>query len=287
MHQDEWESVRLWRRENIVSHSRTSRREREPVANTFPFFSLSDWLACSDRCKLDFFVSLSVFLDVEAIQFWSRATWTMWIFSFLLESTTMRVASCRIFSMSNSSSLLTSSLSTSFNSSHSSHKSDGEWIITGLSLVIFVLALLGNTAALVVMFGSRGPIRLTNNKYLMNLACADLLRACFMPFTIIARMQRNFMFGPIICKVLPIVQGKSHFMDEGAFSQVDRDSSVASVNIFCSSPKLFYHLVALQLEDLSIWCHSQGTICIFHCLFLCWLNPLFEVESDSLLSRRN
>jgi len=76
---------------------------------------------------------------------------------------------------------------------------------------MFTLALLGNTAALVVMFGSRGPIRLTSNKYLVNLACADLLRACFMPFTIIARMNRNFMFGPIICKILPVVQGKFFF----------------------------------------------------------------------------
>ena len=72
--------------------------------------------------------------------------------------------------------------------------------------MIFVLAVLGNSAALIVMFGSRGPIRLTNNKYLVNLACADLLRASFMPFTIIARMKRNFMFGPVICKILPIVQ---------------------------------------------------------------------------------
>jgi hypothetical protein len=29
-----------------------------------------------------------------------------------------------------------------------------------------------------------------------------------MPFTIIARMKRNFMFGKMICKILPIVQGR-------------------------------------------------------------------------------
>jgi len=84
---------------------------------------------------------------------------------------------------------------------------DAEWITNSVSLIIFVLAFIGNTAALIVMFGSRGSIRLTNNKYLANLACADLLRACFMPFTIIARMKRNFMFGKMICKILPIVQG--------------------------------------------------------------------------------
>ncbi len=93
-------------------------------------------------------------------------------------------------------------------SSNHSNISDAEWITNGVSLIIFILAFIGNTAALIVMFGSRGPIRLTNNKYLANLACADLLRACFMPFTIIARMKRNFMFGKMICKILPIVQGR-------------------------------------------------------------------------------
>ncbi|CAF4461627.1 unnamed protein product, partial [Rotaria magnacalcarata] len=105
---------------------------------------------------------------------------------------------CRTFIYRNSSIL-------SSPSNHS-HISDAEWITNSISLIIFVLAFIGNTAALIVMFGSRGPIRLTNSRYLANLACADLLRACFMPFTIIARMKRNFMFGKMICKILPIVQ---------------------------------------------------------------------------------
>ncbi|CAF4801157.1 unnamed protein product [Rotaria sp. Silwood1] len=100
-------------------------------------------------------------------------------------------------------------------SSHSnySHISDAEWITNSISLIIFILAFIGNTAALIVMFGPRGSIRLTNNKYLANLACADLLRACFMPFTIIARMKKNFIFGKMICKILPIVQGLSVAVD--------------------------------------------------------------------------
>lgn len=113
----------------------------------------------------------------------------------------MHIPSCRVSINRNSTALLP------LNGTISSNKSDGEWVLNSISVVIFIFALLGNAAALVVMFGSRGPIRLTNNKYLVNLACADLLRACFMPFTIIARMKRNFMFGPIICQVLPIVQG--------------------------------------------------------------------------------
>ena len=118
----------------------------------------------------------------------------------------MSISSCRISTNRNLSNIISI---VSLNSTNNSNKIDGEWILNSLSLIIFVLALLGNAAALIVMFGSRGPIRLTNNKYLVNLACADLLRACFMPFTIIARMKKNFMFGAVICKVLPIVQGNA------------------------------------------------------------------------------
>lgn len=124
----------------------------------------------------------------------------------------MLISSCRTFTPRNTSHLLWNLTVFSSNVSRSSSISDGEWIINSISLIIFVLAVLGNTAALFVMFGSRGPVRLTNNKYLVNLACADLLRACFMPFTIIARVKRNFVFGPLICKILPVVQGNLNWI---------------------------------------------------------------------------
>jgi hypothetical protein len=92
--------------------------------------------------------------------------------------------------------------------SNHSKITDAEWITNSISLLMFLLAFVGNAAALMVMFASRGPIRLTNNRYLANLAVADLLRTCFIPFTIIARMKRNFIFGKIICRILPVVQGE-------------------------------------------------------------------------------
>jgi hypothetical protein len=131
----------------------------------------------------------------------------------------MSIKLCRTFAYRNSS--------VPFSPSNQLNISDAaEWITNSISLIIFVLAFIGNTAALIVMFGSRGPIRITNNKYLANLACADLLRACFMPFTIIARMKKNFMFGSMICKILPIVQGTSF----------DRENSIRQTknqNLFC------------------------------------------------------
>ncbi|CAF1093162.1 unnamed protein product [Adineta steineri] len=117
----------------------------------------------------------------------------------------MTIGLCGTFVYRNSSISLSSSSPSP--STNPSNITDAEWIINSITLIIFILAFLGNTAALIVMFGKRGSIRLTNNKYLANLACADLLRACSMPFTIIARMKRNFIFGRMICKILPIVQG--------------------------------------------------------------------------------
>lgn len=124
----------------------------------------------------------------------------------------MSTGICRSVSFRNSTPSLSSSSSPSSSSlatpSNQTNISDAEWITHSISLIMFLTAFVGNTAALIVMFASRGPIRLTNNKYLANLACADLLRACFIPFTIIARMKRNFIFGGVICKILPIVQGE-------------------------------------------------------------------------------
>jgi hypothetical protein len=125
----------------------------------------------------------------------------------------MLISACRTFTNRTSSIILPITTISPSNLTNLSNRFDGEWVINSISLIIFILALLGNTAALVVMFGSRGPIRLTNNKYLVNLACADLLRSCFMPFTIIARMKRSFMFGPFICKILPVVQGNLNYLN--------------------------------------------------------------------------
>ncbi|CAM4884649.1 unnamed protein product [Rotaria socialis] len=167
----------------------------------------------------------------------------------------MFISACRTFTHRNSSYSLLNLSIYSANIVRSSHISDGEWIINSISLIIFVLAVLGNTAALFVMFGSRGPVRLTNNKYLVNLACADLLRACFMPFTIIARVKRNFVFGPLICKILPIVQGLSVAVDVFTLVCISVERYIA----ICRP------LLILKLQSLRFANFFNGLI-----LFLIW-----------------
>ena len=115
-----------------------------------------------------------------------------------LSDQTMACAACR--------SLAERNFSSSSASNHS-NTSEAEWITNGLSLLIALIAFLGNSAALFIMFMSRLRARSAHDKYLLNLAVADLLRACFIPFTAIVRLKRNFIFGKLICRLLPVIQG--------------------------------------------------------------------------------
>lgn len=49
----------------------------------------------------------------------------------------------------------------------------------------------------------------SRNLYIVNLAIADLaLCSICMPFTLIALIQREWTFGSLLCKMVPVVQGK-------------------------------------------------------------------------------
>ena len=96
-------------------------------------------------------------------------------------------------------------MTTSF-SNHSTITSI-DWVLNVASSLAFLTALVGNSAALLVIFSARGRTRLTANQYLANLALADLLRTCLIPFTIISRMKQAFIFGNTLCKLLPFIQG--------------------------------------------------------------------------------
>jgi len=83
----------------------------------------------------------------------------------------------------------------------------GTWITIFLYSIIFLLAVIGNLLVILTLIQSR-RMRTITNVFLLNLAISDLLLGIFcMPFTLIGMLLRDFIFGEIMCKLLPYLQG--------------------------------------------------------------------------------
>lgn len=73
--------------------------------------------------------------------------------------------------------------------------------------VIFLLAVIGNLLVILTLIQSR-RMRTITNLFLLNLAVSDLFLGVFcMPFTLVGMLLRNFIFGELMCKMLPYLQG--------------------------------------------------------------------------------
>lgn len=92
--------------------------------------------------------------------------------------------------------------------SHSTPWNDsGTWITIFLYSIIFLLAVIGNLLVILTLIQSR-RMRTITNVFLLNLAISDLLLGIFcMPFTLIGMLLRDFIFGEVMCKLLPYLQG--------------------------------------------------------------------------------
>lgn len=82
----------------------------------------------------------------------------------------------------------------------------GTWIIC-LYSVIFLLAVIGNLLVIFTLIQSR-RMRTITNVFLLNLAVSDLFLGVFcMPITLVGMLLRDFIFGELMCKLLPYLQG--------------------------------------------------------------------------------
>ncbi|XP_063903995.1 cholecystokinin receptor [Zophobas morio] len=89
-----------------------------------------------------------------------------------------------------------------------------QWYETGritipLYAVIFMLAVVGNTLVILTLVKNQ-RMRTITNLFLLNLAVSDLLLGVLcIPFTLIGTLLRHFVFGEVMCKLLPFLQACS------------------------------------------------------------------------------
>lgn len=86
-----------------------------------------------------------------------------------------------------------------------------EWnsvkLLLTLYSIIFLLATIGNSLVILTLVQNK-RMRTITNVFLLNLAISDLFLGVFcMPFTLVGSILRNFIFGEIMCKLLPYLQG--------------------------------------------------------------------------------
>lgn len=80
-----------------------------------------------------------------------------------------------------------------------------------LYATILLLAVIGNFLVIITLVQNR-RMRTITNVFLLNLAVSDILLGVLcMPFTLIGALLRDFVFGEVMCKVLPYLQGKKFF----------------------------------------------------------------------------
>uniref|UniRef100_A0A8W7PWJ4 G-protein coupled receptors family 1 profile domain-containing protein n=1 Tax=Anopheles coluzzii TaxID=1518534 RepID=A0A8W7PWJ4_ANOCL len=82
-------------------------------------------------------------------------------------------------------------------------------LIIPLYAIIFLLSVVGNLLVILTLAQNK-RMRTVTNVYLLNLAISDLLLGVFcMPFTLAGQVLRRFVFGSVMCKLIPYFQAVS------------------------------------------------------------------------------
>uniref|UniRef100_A0A8C0JBL3 G-protein coupled receptors family 1 profile domain-containing protein n=1 Tax=Chelonoidis abingdonii TaxID=106734 RepID=A0A8C0JBL3_CHEAB len=75
-----------------------------------------------------------------------------------------------------------------------------------LYIIIFALALLGNSLVVYIIIRQKA-MRTATNIFICSLACSDLLVTFFcIPFTLLQNVSSEWLGGPFVCKMVPFIQ---------------------------------------------------------------------------------
>ncbi|XP_064108483.1 uncharacterized protein LOC135216887 [Macrobrachium nipponense] len=84
-----------------------------------------------------------------------------------------------------------------------------EWTRIVAFSLIFVVGVVGNVLVVVTLLHHRN-LRTVTNVFLLNLAVSDLLLGVFcMPFTLVGSLLQDFVFGSLMCRLIPYMQAVS------------------------------------------------------------------------------
>lgn len=90
-------------------------------------------------------------------------------------------------------------------------ESPSGFTIIPLYSIIFLLAVIGNSLVILTLVQNK-RMRTITNLFLLNLSISDLFLGVFcMPFTLVGTVLRDFVFGELMCKLLPYLQGLCAF----------------------------------------------------------------------------
>lgn len=112
-----------------------------------------------------------------------------------------------IVTITNIPTLITTTKSIVSSTTQSTWLSNGRIQII-LYVAILLLAIVGNALVILTLIQNR-RMRTITNVFLLNLAVSDILLGVLcMPITLIGTLLRDFVFGEVMCKLLPYLQGE-------------------------------------------------------------------------------
>ncbi|XP_002734911.1 QRFP-like peptide receptor [Saccoglossus kowalevskii] len=101
--------------------------------------------------------------------------------------------------------------------------------VTILYVIVFIVAVLGNSAVVIILVKFR-RMRTVTNIYLLSLACSDLALAVFcLPFDALYSLTTNWPFGEAMCKISRFVQTSSVAINVLTLTAIAADRHIAIV----------------------------------------------------------